>query len=202
MNGRDAKGNGITFEQHPGNGVTAPSMEEFPAYDATENAMLQYNGPMSNYKEIMTKKDVKRFESKFQKTDGCWLWRGSLVVNGYGRMRPHGKANHVNAHRISYELYVGRIPEGLTLDHLCRVRACVNPSHLEPVTKSVNTLRGYGAAAKNARKIQCNRGHKYTSKNTYLRSSGHRICRRCYEIRTGSKLCAPGWPTIQRRRKK
>lgn len=71
---------------------------------------------------------------------GCWIWLGELNRNGYGRVCVKGK--RPVAHRHVYETLVGPIPEGLLLDHLCRVRCCVNPSHLEPVTPKENTLRG------------------------------------------------------------
>lgn len=154
--------------------------------------MLWYNGTMHRYKQMMTRSDMNRFESKFDKTDGCWLWKGSLVVNGYGRFRPHGKSQAVNAHRISYDIYVGRIPSGKAVDHLCRVRGCVNPSHLEPVSRNENTMRGEGAAARNARKTSCLKGHLFTPQNTYIRQTGERTCRACYKLRTGSELTAPG----------
>lgn len=71
---------------------------------------------------------------------GCWVWTGRLNRNGYGRVYHAGKERM--AHRLTYELLVGPIPEGLVLDHVCRVRCCRNPYHLEPVTVQVNTLRG------------------------------------------------------------
>ncbi len=70
----------------------------------------------------------------------CWIWVARLNRNGYGRL--HEEGSERMAHRLSYEAHVGPIPEGLLLDHLCRVRCCVNPRHLEPVTHSENTLRG------------------------------------------------------------
>ena len=74
-----------------------------------------------------------------QNTD-CWLWHGCVQSNGYGRVSFRGKSGY--AHRMSYQLCWGAIPKGLELDHLCRNRACINPWHLEPVTRSVNCLRG------------------------------------------------------------
>lgn len=83
---------------------------------------------------------VARFWSKVDKRPGgCWLWTGTMLRSGYGQFRLG--LGHVRAHRFAYELLVGPIPEGLTLDHLCRVTACVNPLHLEPVTLSENVKR-------------------------------------------------------------
>ena len=85
-----------------------------------------------------------RFKARMIPADGgCILWGGHLSKWGYGRVTYKGRL--VQAHRVAYELFKGPIPEGLQLDHLCRVRNCVNPDHLEPVTPSENTLRGYRA---------------------------------------------------------
>lgn len=107
---------------------------------------------------------------------GCWLWTGFVEPSGYGRMTYGGQQL---AHRISYEHFVGPIPAGLQLDHLCRVRNCVNPEHLEPVTARENTLRGEAPAALNARKTHCIRGHEFTPENTYVQSGGGRGCVAC-----------------------
>jgi len=88
------------------------------------------------------------------------------------------------AHRISYELLKGDIPEGLDLDHLCRNRGCVNPDHLEPVTRKENLLRGNTIPAKHARKTHCPQGHEYTKGNTFISKSGSRHCRKCRAIRS------------------
>lgn len=90
--------------------------------------------------------DVKRFWSKVDKTDTCWLWTGSGNPGGYGLFLSNGK--NQSAHRYSYKLHKGEIPAGLYLDHLCRVPACVNPDHLEPVTNRENGIRGLRVTAK------------------------------------------------------
>jgi len=106
---------------------------------------------------------------------GCWLWTGGGNGKGYGIV--HGRSSRV-AHRFSYEMLVGPVPEGLQLDHLCRQRCCVNPAHLEPVTSRENTLRGVGPSAKAARVTACPFGHPYDAENV-ITSDGDRRCRTC-----------------------
>lgn len=82
-----------------------------------------------------------------EKTDSCWLWTGSKTRVGYGQMRVGGAGSRkTGVHRVAYELLVGRIPKGLDLDHLCRNTLCVNPDHLEPVTRKENLARGIHVA--------------------------------------------------------
>lgn len=107
----------------------------------------------------------------------CWEWQGYRMPFGHGRFRVNGCK--VLAHRWSYEFHVGPIPNGLTIDHLCRNPPCVNPAHLEPVTHRTNVLRGDGPAAHNAAKTHCPSGHAYTPANTYIDSLGRRVCRVC-----------------------
>jgi HNH endonuclease len=120
-----------------------------------------------------------------QKTETCWLWTGHLV-EGYGSLtaRIAGKNTHYLAHRLSYEMHHGVIPSGLTIDHLCRVRRCVNPAHLEAISMAANILRGYCPAALNKRKVTCKFGHAFTDANTHIRPSGRRECRLCKRLRT------------------
>lgn len=113
----------------------------------------------------------------------CWMWTGepARAKCGYGQFAlvVDGRRRTVRAHRFSYELLVGPIPEGLEPDHLCRVPLCVNPAHLEPVTHRENMLRGNTFAAMQAAVIECPQGHLYDEANTYVDSQGKRHCRAC-----------------------
>jgi hypothetical protein len=124
-----------------------------------------------------------RFWSKVEKTEGCWIWKGGLFINGYGRFYPTGghHPQNVRAHRYAYQLFNGPIPEGLQIDHLCRNRRCVKPSQMEAVTQKTNLLRGTGITAENARKTTCHKGHPLTGDNLILRKHGWRWCKTCYD---------------------
>lgn len=124
----------------------------------------------------MEARHVERFWANVDKTEDCWLWRGYLV-SGYGQFNADNKA--FMAHRYAYEMLVGPIPPGLQLDHLCRVRNCVNPAHLEPVTVRENVLRGVGITAQFARATHCINGHEFTPENTGSQGKG-RYCRTCH----------------------
>lgn len=133
----------------------------------------------------MTKSTLSiRFWAKVDVTESCWLWTGSRTGFGYGNFYAV-PGSPVPAHRMAYELMIGPIPPGLQLDHLCRVRACVNPDHLEPVTKDENNRRGFSPTAQNARKTHCSHGHEFTPENTYTppKRPTHRYCRECSRIR-------------------
>ena len=123
-----------------------------------------------------------RFWRYVDKTETCWLWTGARS-RGYGRFvvaqRP---TKLVIAHRFAYEQLVGPIAEGLTIDHLCRVKHCVRPDHLEPVTMRVNVLRNTGPSAINAAATHCVHGHPFDEANTLIKiKAGHqtRCCRTC-----------------------
>lgn len=132
----------------------------------------------------------ERFWARVDKksADECWPWTGFIDPGGYGTFWKEGKIRR--AHRVGYEIQVGAIPEGLHLDHLCRVRHCVNAAHLEPVTKAENTRRGLLPArrgASNRAKTHCPKGHEYTERNTRVRNHPNgwvtRECKECHRIR-------------------
>jgi hypothetical protein len=115
--------------------------------------------------------------------DECWLWLASLKPSGYGQFRLNGKTAY--GHRVAYELLIGPIPAGLSLDHLCRNTACVNPSHLEPVTHQENMSRGFFGA-----KTHCPKGHEYTEENTRV-TGGIRPGRKC-------RTCDREWVRVRK----
>lgn len=122
----------------------------------------------------------RRLLRKIDSTTGCWIWTGSTDHNGYGQVRRNTVLRL--AHRWVYELFVGPVPEGLDLDHLCRVRACCRPDHLEPVTRRVNILRGDIPRLNRLRAVNrthCKNGHEFTEENTHVNAEGHRVCRAC-----------------------
>lgn len=141
---------------------------------------------------IYTRKPlIVRFISKVRVNEltGCWNWTACIGQNGYGYIVVGSKLDSTRklslAHRVSWELHKGPVPEGLELDHLCRVRHCVNPDHLEPVTRRENILRGAGARTigdYNGKKTHCIRGHAFSERNARLRPTGGRSCRKCARI--------------------
>ena len=130
---------------------------------------------------------AKRLDARTQKGEGCWFFTGRIDRYGYGVIRVGHKT--VKAHRLAYEFSIGRIPVGLTIDHLCHNgtgcpggtscphRACVNPAHMEAVAFGVNVLRGGGPSARAARQTHCINGHLFYGKN------GRRKCRTCAQNR-------------------
>jgi len=141
----------------------------------------------TGHPEGSTRKTVEeRFWSFVDRTSaGCWLWTGSLTGYGYGQFSVNSRP--VLAHRFSYELSMGKIPEGLELDHVrargCLHRHCVNPAHLEPVTRRVNQRRGDSPSGISSRKAECVNGHEFNAENTYITPSGKRRCRKCHASR-------------------
>ena len=141
-------------------------------------------------------KDRKRFLSKINEhgsisdyspdLEPCWIWRASCTGEGYGQVTKNGTT--YLAHRFSYEYFVGPIPRGLQIDHLCRVRNCVRPSHLEAVTAYENNRRSSSFTAKNMTKTHCHRGHRLSLDNLQKTSYGKRICKKCHCIMQSSYI--------------
>lgn len=152
------------------------------------------------------RKDLSElFWSKVDKSGGapdhrpelgpCWLWTAFLDRDGYG-LFSNRQAGTNRAYRWAYEAAVGPIPDGLVLDHLCRVRACIRPDHLEPVTDKVNAERG-----QKAQQAACIRGHEFTEKNTYIKPNGTRCCRACRNERTKTPEARQAHAEAERRRR-
>jgi len=120
---------------------------------------------------------AERFDAKVEPepNTGCWLWSGADSGKGYGKFWDGERLTL--AHRYAYERHVGPIPDGLQIDHLCRVRCCVNPDHLEAVTQQENVRRGEAGKYLSDRS-HCQRGHAYDAFNT-IRERGRRVCRSC-----------------------
>lgn len=131
--------------------------------------------------------EMQRFMDRVEKEPnaGCWLWVGSINANGYGvfcqsARKDLPKNNRtVFAHRYAYREIKGPVPDGLVIDHLCRIRNCVNPDHLEAVTNWENTKRGASFIGKNHLKTHCDSGHEFTVENTGRSKDGKRYCRAC-----------------------
>lgn len=127
---------------------------------------------------LHNEKLLRRINSNYIRVNDHWIVE--KYANGYGKIYAEGK--NWLAHRLSYAVFVGPIPEGLFLDHLCRVTNCINPSHLEPVTPKENNMRGNSVAAINARKTHCKRGHELSTENVRI-DNGTRQCKPCNNIR-------------------
>lgn len=137
----------------------------------------------------MDKKLLAFFEERTNRAGSelCWNWIGSVnKKTGYGEGSPSRKKKYF-AHRLSYELFVGNIPAGLHIDHICRNRKCVNPAHLRLLTIKENVLCGIGITAENSRKECCPHGHKYEGDNLYIKPTGARVCKECRRQRDREK---------------
>lgn len=130
----------------------------------------------------MAKPIMERFSEKYIPVteSGCWIWLACTTKAGYGQIYKDGKPYY--AHRLSYEMTIGAIPVGFELDHLCRVRCCVNPDHLEPVTHKTNIHRGVGIGK--SKPLKCKHGHEFTEENTYIPPGRYqRVCKICAKNR-------------------
>lgn len=127
----------------------------------------------------MNPRQLQRFFVKFViQDDGCWIWRSSPHPRSYGYFYVDSERRSQLAHRVSYEHFRGPIPDGLQIDHLCRMGGCVNPDHMEVVTNRENTLRGTAGQHYSLR-THCKAGHPFDAENTILRSDAGRRCRAC-----------------------
>ena len=138
----------------------------------------------------MRKSVEDRFWSKVDKTGTCWWWTACVNKYGYGTFGFRGKV--CRAHRVAYLLSVGEIPTGMTIDHLCRNRRCVRPSHMEPVTRRVNTLRGISPSVVTYKTGICKRGHDMYAVGS-VRRTGRMgqdtwSCRACHNARGRGEL--------------
>lgn len=130
----------------------------------------------------MLENDFIRFASKTViQSDGCIMWTGTKQHHGYGRISIGGRqGKDWMAHRLAYEHWIGPIPDNVTLDHLCQVSSCVNPTHLEPVSQSENTRRGHRPDPD-----KCGHGlHDWTEENWYYDGKGQPYCAPCNRKRS------------------
>jgi len=163
---------------------------------------------MDNNRTGPNPKSPERFWSKVDKNGPvpayrpdlgqCWVWTAG-TSKGYGKFWDGRRSQ---AHRFSYEMHRGAIPDGLDLDHLCRVRNCVNPDHLEPVTRAENIRRGETGKLVGARqraKTHCPRGHPYSGPNLFVETSGARACKACCSARAARRYARSISPRVTRR---
>ena len=143
-------------------------------------------------KKTRRKRPIRqRFDAKWKwnhETD-CWEWCAGISAKGYGTFLVEGKEWY--AHRAAWLLYRGPIPDGLVLDHMCRVRNCVNPDHLRLVTLAVNSMENsVGPVAQNAKKTHCKHGHALTGTNLAIRTSKTRYGPRDTYTYRACRICA------------
>lgn len=134
-----------------------------------DDAALEYD-PISMYRDRISEQE-----------NGCWVWTGAHNDWGYGRLKIPGTRRITGAHRVIYEAMLGPIPEDMEIDHKCRVTMCVNPGHMEPVTRKENMVRSHRDRDRKL-KTHCKRGHEYTPENTRINKRGNRHCIVCEKI--------------------
>lgn len=131
----------------------------------------------------LTPKIINKFLNKTKITPSCWIWTGYIDKDGYGMLTDRSR---YLVHRISYQLYNGKIIDNMVIDHLCKNRKCVNPNHLDMITKQENNLRSSSPSSINIRKKKCKHGHILTNENTYIQKFTYRkprrLCRKCISI--------------------
>ncbi len=121
----------------------------------------------------------KRLWEKANKTETCWLWTAYINKFGYGVIGTYDKKTAL-AHRVSFELTKGPIPEGLEINHLCEVKNCINPDHLEAITRAEHILKtDFQGGKYQKNKTHCVNGHSFQETDVYITKEGHRKCRAC-----------------------
>ena len=129
------------------------------------------------------KPPIERFSNFVRRAcNGCWVWIGHRFPNGYGSFSPGGREHSVYAHRWSYQHYIGPIPDGREVAHICGNPSCVNPGHLRAMTHRENLFDTPTSTRRNAEKTYCKHGHKYTPENTIRLGNGWRQCRECKRL--------------------
>ncbi len=113
----------------------------------------------------------------------CWPWKNGTEIDRYYVFHLTPSERSISSHRMAYILTFGDIANSLVIDHLCEIKICVNPYHLEPVTQRENLIRSGNVIMDNAGKTHCLRGHEFTAENTWRNHKGHRWCRECTRIR-------------------
>ena len=150
------------------------------ALEALETLMIERG---SIYDKAITA--IKEHLEKKWSDYPCYEWQGYKTNLGYGQLGTAKKlGKNLYAHRIVWEAVNGPIPEGLSLDHLCRNPSCISPHHLEPVTHKENCLRGVGVGAINSKKTHCKTGHTFDELNTGYLKDGRRYCKECQRLAT------------------
>lgn len=159
-----ARVNGVLLTRRIRDQAHTVSIENLSSRREAWTAALTRGRRVRGYKLVLTRAELRdlvaklpaRFREKMEPSRTCWLWVGALA-QGYGRFWFKGRTRQ--AHVVAYEHCIGPVPAGCELDHLCRVRRCVNPRHVEPVPHRVNVLRGEGWSAAQAKRSMCVEGH-------------------------------------------
>ena len=159
---------------------------------------IRYPAPATSVEQVRARKKTRGLSTadhllyrSFLAPSGCWEWAVARQPNGYGRVTTGGRAQLV--HRVAYREFVGPIPDGMVVDHLCSNRACINPAHLRVCSQQENLTAPHSLSppALNARQTHCKRGHEFTPENTYTSPAGKRTCRECAAMHEAERWADP-----------